>query len=144
MRTLAKFLVRKTGDKQIIDPKTGEDTFWGLIQMFTQSADVYQASSLAKNNHIEPETVAEYFGNRLAHPDSFERVMKVAVRLGDTKVGRQFSAKMLDQIKSYQTTHNAELPQSFTKAALRDLFAKLRPQKESLSSNTSELLLYLL
>jgi hypothetical protein len=25
MRSLAKFLVKKTGDKQIIDPKTGED-----------------------------------------------------------------------------------------------------------------------
>lgn len=31
MRTLSKFLVRKTGDKQIIDPKTGEDSFWALI-----------------------------------------------------------------------------------------------------------------
>ena len=25
MRSLTKFLVKKTGDKQIIDPKTGED-----------------------------------------------------------------------------------------------------------------------
>lgn len=64
--------------------------------MFTQSADVYQASSLAKNNHIEPETVAEYFGKRLTYPDSLDRVMKVALRLGDTKVGREFSTKMLD------------------------------------------------
>ena len=112
--------------------------------MFTQTADVYQASSLAKNNHIEPETVAQFLGNRLAYPDSLDRVMKVAVRLGDTKVGRQFSAKMLDQVKAFQISHNGELPQSFTRAALKDLYAKLLPQRESLSSNTSELLLHVL
>ena len=144
MRSLAKFLVKKTGDKQIIDPKTGEDQFWSLVQMFTQSADVYQASSLAKNNHIEPETIAEYFGNRLNYPNSLDRVMKVAVRLGDTKSGKEFSTKMLEQVKAYQTRRNGELPQSFTKGALKDLFAKLRPQREVLSTNTSELLLYLM
>jgi hypothetical protein len=65
MRALSKFLVRKTGSKHIIDPLTREDSLASIVSMFTQNADVYQASSLSKNNHIEPATLAEFHINRL-------------------------------------------------------------------------------
>lgn len=99
MRALSKFLVRKTAGKQIIDPFTREDTLQGLIDVFTHNPDVYQASSLSKNNHIEPVTIAEYFGHRLTMPDSLERVMKVALRLNNTKAGREFAKEMLNELK---------------------------------------------
>jgi hypothetical protein len=81
MRALSKFLIVKTGDKQIIDPLTKEDSLWGLIDMFTQSPDMYEASRLSKNNHIEPATIAQYFGNKLNNHDSLEKVIKIAFRL---------------------------------------------------------------
>ena len=72
MRALSKFLVLKTAEKQIIDPLTHEDSLRGLMELFTQSPDIYEASSLSKNNHIEPATIAEYFGYRLNLSDSLK------------------------------------------------------------------------
>lgn len=72
MRALSKFIVRKTGNKQIIDPMTREDSIFGLIELFTQSPDVYEASARSKNNHIDPETISEYFGSRLNYPNSLD------------------------------------------------------------------------
>jgi len=35
MQALSKFLVKKTGRSQIIDPTTREDSLWKMIDMFT-------------------------------------------------------------------------------------------------------------
>jgi hypothetical protein len=49
--------------------------------MFTQSPDIYEASGLSKNNHIEPSTIAQYFGKNLKNHDSLEKIIKIAFRL---------------------------------------------------------------
>ena len=142
MRALSKFLIRKTGSKQIIDPLTREDSLFGLINLFIQNPDVYQASALSKNNHIEPETVAEYFNQRLNYPDSLEKMMRVAFRLDGTKVGREFAQAMLTKVKEYQAQKNGALPASFTKDGLRSLYQRAITGQKPLSS--PELLLYLM
>ena len=101
MRSLSKFLVRKTQNKQIIDPLTREDSLLGLIELFTQSPDVYEASSLSQNSHIEPETIAEFFANRFNYPDAFEQIAKVTLRLDGTKSGRELSTKIMEKLKAY-------------------------------------------
>ena len=134
MRALSKFLVRKTAGKQILDPLTREDSLQGLIDLFTHNPDVYQASSLSKNNHIEPSTIAEYLGHRLAMPDSLDQVMKIALRLNNTKSGREFAKEMLNELKNFQSKRNGELPMSFSKEAVKDLYLKVRTSEKHISS----------
>lgn len=132
MRSLSKFLVTKTGDRQIIDPLTKEDSLWGLIDLFTQSPDVYEASRLSNYNHIEPATIAQYFANRFAKHDSLDKVIKVAFRLNNTNVGRDFAKAMIDQLKTYQAQRHGALPESFSKHAVKDMYYKLRATKAEL------------
>lgn len=44
MKELAKYLISRVGNQQVIDPITKEDAIWNLIDFFTKNSDFYRVS----------------------------------------------------------------------------------------------------
>ena len=115
-----------------------------MIDFFTGGKEFVQISALNENNHISGQVIAEYIGNQLDNPQSFDRLFRVALRLDNTKLSEDFFAEVMGQLRSYQQKTKGELPRNFTDKAVKDFYLKLRASKVEMSPAMSELLLYVL
>ena len=144
MNSLVEYLVQSIGTGKIIDPLTKEDSIWSLIDFFTSDKDFVQISSMSENNHISGRVIAEYLGNQLENTSAFERLFKVALRLDRTTLSGEFFPELMHQLKEYQSKSQGQLPMSFTEKVMKDFYLKLRASKVDLSTDMSELLLFIL
>ena len=141
---LSDFLVDQVGARQVLDPITKKDSLWGLIESQTCDKDFIRAAQMSPENGLSGRTVARYVGNQLSRPTSFDRTFKSALRLQGTPMADDFFAELMQQMSRYKMANNNQLPTSFTKQKLADLYVRVKLSGQSLSPAMSELLLFCL
>ena len=97
---------------------------------------------MSGNCSLGGRSVAQYLGNQFERASSFDRTFRTALRIEGTPMADSFFKELMQQLNAYSLKNRNQLPSSFTKQNLSDLYLRLNLSGINLSPSMSELLLY--